>query len=242
MKTKAVLTATLILAFAGLARAEETKDINAGPAVVAAYAGALTTLTSEEQQITIPTAALDVDVPVPLGEKTILGRVACGLEVSAYPGEDVALERPETVRAMSFSVAPYRVLGAIDMSDNQRLELSAVGEVCFTSPLPREGEALASRLERQYGVGFQLRESKLGSFLRVMYGRDSMTGPGAWGQLTTKGRVAVPYSDGMLYVVGKISVQLRPDASDPSARDIAQIGAQLELGRVLANVVSLIKH
>lgn len=203
---------------------------NDAPFAVQATAGAVVTLAGDTDTSVQPTAFLQSEGPIIVGDGLSLGRVMVDVGLSAEPGKAVNLADAATFRSAAARLGYGFVIGS-----SGGLETLIGGEWGFDSRLPTGGVEPVTRLSRHYGGGITLRDLTSRSSLTVMYGRDEACGPWRYGQWLLHGDVALPGR--IFHLVGEASLAVGPAPpvklpGEPQ-RDIFRLGVQADLEELI---------
>src|SRR6185503_6637562 len=167
--------------FAGPAMAQAPEGKNAGPATVSVQAGGLVTMSGDADTAITPTAFIDVDGPIVVGNRS-RARGYARIGITALPGEQIDPADVSTFRAATVGIGLGVVVGRSQMG-GQELLSSVVAEAGFASRL-RTAEAVpVDRLARHYGLGIRLQERSSGIAFTALFGRDEACGDRGFGQV-----------------------------------------------------------
>jgi hypothetical protein len=214
-------------------------DANEDPFSVSVTAGGLVTLGGDSPTEITPTAYIEADGPLVVGELA-LGRVGARVGLSTSPGETLDLADVRTWRAADVALSVERVVGR-KRSDRegelyQDICTSAVFEWGFASRQDKGGEQPQTRLVRHYGAGVRFRERVSGASLTALYGRDEEAGERGWGQWMLFSDLPIPATKGTIILAADVTLSAGP-ASTLAQRDIFRFGVVVDVGAVV-NAVS----
>lgn len=213
---------------------------NGDPFQVSVTVGGLVTFGSEAPAEVTPTAYIEAEGPLVVGELP-LGRIGARVGLSTAPGESLDLSDPATFQAGDVGLWAGRVIGRRVTKDaagvpEQDITTTALVEWGFSSRLAKGDAEPKDRLTRHYGAGLRFQERFAGAALTVLYGRDEAAGDRGWGQWIAYATLPIPATKGTIVLVADATLSVGPASTEAFQRDIFRAGVVADLAQIVREI------
>ena len=213
---------------------------NGDPFTVSVTVGGLVTFGSEAPAEVTPTAYVEAEGPLIVGELP-LGRIGARVGLSTAPGESLDISDPATFQAGDVGLWAGRVIGRRIAKDadgvpSQDITTTAVVEWGFSSRIAKGTTEPADRLTRHYGAGLRFQERQSGAALTVLYGRDEAAGERGWGNWLCWGSLPIPATKGTVILLADATLSVGPSSVELRQRDIFRAGVVVDLAQLVREI------
>jgi hypothetical protein len=213
---------------------------NGDPFEVSVTIGGLVTFGSDAQAEVTPTAYVEAEGPLVVGELP-LGRIGARVGLSTAPGETLDISDPATFEAGDISLWAGRIIGRRITKDadglvTQDVTTAAVFDWGFSSRIDKGEQQPRDRLTRHYGAGLRFQERHSGASLTALYGRDEAAGDRGYGQWLIWGSLPIPATKGTVVLVADATLSVGPAGAGEHQRDVFRAGIVVDLAQVVGAV------